>query len=156
MCEGNSVYSNSSTIVNFVVTPFEQQTVFSVTSNSTVTALYFNSTGNQLSFSTNGTSGTTGYVDIYVPKSLVADASSLKVFLDGAPLIYTATAQDDAWLVSFTYHQSSHEVTINLDSSSGLVAGNGVSQFDLIGAFAVIIALAAAVLLVWQKKRIKR
>ena len=94
---GNEVYSDLSLTVNFVVTPFEQQNVFSVTSNSTITALYFNSTSNQLSFSTSGTSGTTGYVDAYIPKSLISDASKLQVNLDGQPLAYSVVDQGDAW-----------------------------------------------------------
>ena len=153
--DGNSEFASATKIVNLVVTPFQEQNVFSVTSNSTITALYFNSTGNQLSFSTNGTSGTTGYVDIYIPKSLVADASSLQVYLDGPPLTYSALPQDDAWLVSFTYHQSSHEVTISLGSSSSLVAASGISQFVLFGVVAAIMVIAIAVLLAMKKKRIK-
>jgi hypothetical protein len=149
---GNSVYSDTSTTVNFVVAPFEQENVFSVTSNSTITALYFNSTSNQLSFSTNGASGSTGYVDIYIPKSMVADASSLEVSLDGTPLTYAVTSQNDAWLVSFTYHQSSHRVTINLDSNVVAVAENGTSPLVIVGAVAGVVAIMVVAILVWQRK----
>ena len=48
---GNDVYSSVSTIVNFAVAPFDnqEQNVFSVTSNSTLTGLTFDSTTNELS-----------------------------------------------------------------------------------------------------------
>ena len=152
--DSNSELANATKIVNLVVTPFQQENVFSVTSNSTVTSFYFNSTSNQLSFSTNGTSGTTGYVDIYIPQSMVADASNLKVSLDGTPLTYAVTAQNDAWLVSFTYHQSSHQVTINLDSN--VVAETGSSQLVIVGVVAAVVAIMVVAILVWQRKNIKR
>ena len=115
---GNVEYSEANRTVNFVVLPFEEKNVFSVTSNSTVTALSFDSNSQTLSFSVNGTSNTTGYVSIYLPKSLVSDASTLKVYLDNEPLSYTATPQNDALLVTFTYHHSSHEVTIQMNQSN--------------------------------------
>ena len=64
---GDQVFSSVSDLVNFVISPLQEQSVFSVTSNSTITSLYFNSTSNQFSFVTSGASGTTGYVDLYFP-----------------------------------------------------------------------------------------
>ncbi len=115
---GDTDYSEGSKIVNFVVMPFEEENVFSVTSNSTVTALSFDSNSQTLSFSVNGTSNTTGYVSLYIPKSLVSDVSALKVYLDEELLPYTATEEQAAVLVTFTYHHSSHEVTIQMNSSA--------------------------------------
>ncbi len=151
--EGNSVYFNTSTIVSFVVTPFQEQSVFSITSNSTITALYFNSTSNQLSFVTNGTSGTTGYVDLYVPKSLINDASNLHINLDRVPLTYTATTQGDSWLISFAYHQSSHHVTVDLAVSSGVGWGiDPTVQWIIVSAAIVGVAVLTVSLIVWKRK----
>ncbi len=146
--QGNSVYQNTSTTVSFVVTPYQQQNVFSVASNSTITALYFNSTSNQLSFNTEGASGTTGYVNIYLPKSLVSDAVNLKVYLDGSPMTFTANPEDDAWLVSFTYHQSNHQVTIDLGSQLPTDNTGEIAQWIIIvgvvGAILVVSVLLVA------------
>ena len=46
-----STYPGSNVTVNLVVASFEEQNVFSVLSNSTVTGLAFNSTSRELSFS---------------------------------------------------------------------------------------------------------
>ncbi len=151
--EGNSIYSNTSEVVNFVLAPLQAQTFFSVTSNSTLTSLYFNSTSNQLSFSTTGESGTTGYVSVSLPKSLVSQASSLKVFLDGTPITYSSSSQDNSWLITFTYHQSSHQVAISLGSAQ--VQSTGVSQFVIIGVIAAIVGVIAVGLIVWRIKRHK-
>ena len=48
--EGNENYSDASVIVNFAVEPFQEQNVFSVNSNSTLTELSFDSNSRELSF----------------------------------------------------------------------------------------------------------
>ena len=54
---GDSAYSNVTTIVHFAILPFEEKNVFSVASNSTVSAFDFNSTSEELSFRVNGGAG---------------------------------------------------------------------------------------------------
>jgi hypothetical protein len=53
---GDSVYSSVSSVVNFAVAPFDNQdqNVFSITSNSTLSSLAFDSTTDELSFSVSG------------------------------------------------------------------------------------------------------
>jgi hypothetical protein len=116
--DGNSLYESTSLIVNLVVSPFEGQSVFSVTSNSTLSSFSFDSAKKELTFSVAGQSGSAGYVDMYIPKSLITDISGLTVNLDGNQLSYTSNSQDDSWLVSFTYHHSTHQVTVNLFSDA--------------------------------------
>jgi hypothetical protein len=113
---GNSTFSDANTTINFAVLPYQEQSVFSVSSNSAISAFAFNSTSQELSFSISGPSGTTGYVDIYIPKSLISDVSNLKVYLDGNQLTYATASQGDSWLVSFAYHHSTHQVEIDLGS----------------------------------------
>jgi hypothetical protein len=113
---GDAAYSRASTIVNFAVTPFVQgQSVFSVASNSTLSRFSFNSVTKELSFSVAGTSGTTGYVAVYIPKSLMSDAANLTVLLDGEQIACYTESQTDTWAVSFSYHHSTHNVVFNLD-----------------------------------------
>ena len=76
-----------------------------MTSNSTLSGLSFDSETKDLKFSTNGASGSTGYVNIVIPKSLVADISTVSVFLDDDPLTYNSVSQADSWTISFTYHK---------------------------------------------------
>jgi hypothetical protein len=109
---GDSNYTAQTTLAN-VIQP-QYGSVFSVNSNSTVSKLAFDYQTEQLSFSVNGTSGTTGYAAIYIPKSLVDDASKIHASIDGEPAAFTASSINDAGLLYFNYHHSTHEVVFSL------------------------------------------
>jgi len=111
---GNVTYPEANTIVNLAVTPFQDQHVFSVASNSTVSQLAFNSTSRELTFTVAGPTGTAGYVNVYIAKTLVDDITDIKVYLDGHNQNYTATSLDGSWLLYFIYLHSTHKITINL------------------------------------------
>jgi len=112
--EGNDDYNHSSKIVSFASAPYAQQNVFSVTSNSTVSALAFDLAKNQLSFSVSGPTGTTGYVDISIAKSIAPDITNIQVYVDDEELQYTTTSTTNAWLLHFQYTHSSHKVVVNI------------------------------------------
>jgi hypothetical protein len=78
----------SSETVNFAVVPITENNLLSVSSNSIVTSLAFNSTTSELSFAVSGPSETTGYVKVAIAKSLVSNAENIKVYLDGNQLNY--------------------------------------------------------------------
>lgn len=145
---GNSTYSATAATVNLVVTPMDGQNVFSVTSNSTVSGFYFDSASRQLSFTVSGISGTTGFVDVYISKSVLTDISSLKVDLDRNPINFTSSSQGDSWLITFSYHHSTHEVSINLSSApASQTSLNLVWQIAICGTAiaAVVITLSLIV-----------
>lgn len=151
---GNQEYSSVTEVANFAITPYREQIVFSVTSNSTVSAFFFNSTSQEICFTVNGTSNTTGYVSIYVPKSLVGDAANLRVLLDGASIAYSATMLEDSILVNFNYHHSTHQVTIS--SNQPATPNQGANQTMLIVVVAVLAVVMVAVgLVVWRIKKPK-
>jgi hypothetical protein len=77
----NSTFSNANTTISFAVLSYHSQCVFSVRSNSTLSGLTFNSEDRELSFSVTGPSGTSGYVDVFIPKSLSTTFQTLKVTL---------------------------------------------------------------------------
>jgi len=114
------ILAASSEIVNFAVTEFaEKNVLFSVSSNSKVTSLAFNSTTLELSFTVSGSSGTTGYAEVTLAKSLVSNPENIKVYLDGNHLSYEVTSNEDSWLLTFTYTHSTHQVRINLANAGG-------------------------------------
>jgi len=116
---GDSNYPSANTTVSVAVTPSQDQNVvFAVTSNSTVSQLFFNSTSRELSFVVTGPSGNTGYVNVCIDKSLIDDISTLKVYLNGNQLSYTVSSTDDSWLVCFTYQHSTHNVIVDLGPTS--------------------------------------
>jgi outer membrane protein assembly factor BamB len=100
------------------VTTVNDQYVFSVVSNSTVSSLAFNSTSDELSFTVTGPSGTTGFVDMGIAKSLVPNIANLKVYLDGANLDYTAASTADSWFLHFAYSHSTHTLVISLGENT--------------------------------------
>ena len=93
------------------------QIPFFVESNSTVTQLFFNSTSAELSFTVSGESGTWGYVEITIAKSLVSNIQDVKVYLDGNQLNTAITDNGDTWLLHFTYTHSTHRVIMTLSSA---------------------------------------
>jgi hypothetical protein len=114
--KGNENYLGANDTISFAIQPVTEQSVFSLTSNSSITELTFNSPSKELSFSVSGDSGTTGYVNVYIPKSLLNDTSDLKVSLDGNQMEYTSQSQGDCWLLYFTYHHSTHSIVVSFDS----------------------------------------
>ena len=148
---GNSAYPATNTTINFVITPIESENAFSINSNSTLSTLNFDSTTKQLSFTVNGSTGSTGYVDVYIPKSLMNDISGLTVNLDDTQIEYTSRSQGEYWLVSFTYHHSTHQVTLNLNQpAQGIGSWMG---WILVAAILIPLAIVIALLAVGRNKK---
>ncbi len=153
---GNQTFADVSTVVSFAVAPATVQdlragTVFSVVSNSTVSDLFFNSTNQELSFSVLGSSNTTGYVDVYLSKSLVADISVVKAYLDGSLVEYTSTDAGDSWLLHFAYHHSVHTILVDL-SMEETDSPLGITTLEAF-AIGVIGGIAAITAIVFLRKR---
>jgi hypothetical protein len=151
---GNSTYASATTIVNFAVTASESQDAFSVTSNSTLSELAFNSTSQELSFSVTGEAGTFGFVNLNIPKTLLDDASQLRLYLDDELLGYSYQSQGNSWAISFTYHHSTHKITLNLNSATSTSLNGGEStQWILYGAAIAAVAIAVAVVVLFRHKK---
>jgi outer membrane protein assembly factor BamB len=112
--QDSETYPNANTSLNLAIIPYETKNVFSVISNSTVSALTFNSQSNVLSFTTSGSSGTTGFANVNIAKTLVGNITNLKVYLDGVALQYQSTSTSDSWILTFTYSHSAHNVRVDL------------------------------------------
>lgn len=89
---------------------------FSIVSNSTVSELAFNSTSQVLEFTVSGPSGTTGFTNVTITKTLISDISTLEVYLDGNETNYTVNDLTYSWLIHFTYHHSTHKVLMDFVS----------------------------------------
>jgi len=122
-----------------------QPTLFAIQTNSTITAFSVDATSKQLRFSVSGPEGSTGYLQIYISKTLIANASELQIMLDGAPLNFDSVSAGEAWLVSCYYHHSTHTVSINMDSNATETpTSNGLLNW---ASLASVIAIAAAVII---------
>jgi hypothetical protein len=111
---GNETHSGANKNTTLTVIPYEDSYIFSVQSNSTISALTFNLTSLELSFTATGPSGTTGFARATIPKTLAADITNLKVYVDGNPLEYSISSTDDSWIAYFTYAHSTHRITITI------------------------------------------
>ena len=133
---GTAVYST------LAVTAAEENYVFSVVSNSTVSDLAFNSTDKTLSFMVSGPSGTTGYTEVVIGKALIGDINELKVSLDKNPANYSVTSTDTTYTLHLTYSHSTHKVAIAL----GAAPFNQPSLTTplSLGILALILAIATA------------
>ena len=153
--EGNSEMAPASTIVSFAVLPAEENSVFSVASNSTVTALAFNSASQELRFEVSGESGTTGYVNVYISNSLMSDVSRLRVYLDNEELQPSTQAQGDSWLVSFTYHHSTHSVALELNSDSRNTSTQ-TQKFEYVIVGILVATVAVVIIMTIKRKQGKK
>ncbi len=130
---------------NVSVTRGEGETSFLVESNSTLSALAFNSTSKDISFTASGPSGTTGFVRFVVSKTLMENLTDFRVYLDGHQVQFTVTSEAQTYVLFFQYNHSAHTVLVKMLTSVSpihpdiveLPASTDLSP--LIGGFAVVI-----------------
>jgi hypothetical protein len=153
---GNSTYLPTSTIVNFETTPASpSQQLFSIQTNSTISAFSFNSAKDQLNFTVSGPPGSTGFVSMYIPQNMF-NITNLQVTLDGNPLNYTTQSIGNSWLLTFYYHHSTHIVNINLGSAGSKPESSDFSAKEipiLIAVVAILVAFGGILIYIFQSKK---
>jgi hypothetical protein len=112
---GNRTYAGVSKNTTLSIIPYKDKYIFSVASNSTISALTFNSTSQELKFNAVGPSNTTGFAQVTMAKVLVANATKLKLYVDEKPLACSTFSTGDSWVVSFTYRHSAQNIMLILD-----------------------------------------
>jgi len=109
---GNDDYLGASANTTLSFLPQQNQKIFFVESNSTVSALTFNSTNSELRFTVSGSSGTTGYVKATIPKELLSAEGDWVVLVDEHPVIPTVNEDANNTYLYFTYGHSTKTVKI--------------------------------------------
>lgn len=150
--EGNSTLHWMNATVSLALMPDSAGNVFSAASNSTISGLDYNSAAQTLSFNTNGTSSTTGYAHVCIPKTLVSDIQTIKVNIDGKPITFTSESQDDIWVISCVYTQSQHAFTIQIPFVQTLNPAT-TPWIAFVIVIAVLIALVAIVVVIRRRRR---
>jgi serine protease len=112
---GNSTHSAINNTISLNSLPYNNQYVFSVESNSTVSSLAFDSADLKLEFEVTGPSGTEGYIRVTIAKTLVDNIEKLEVKLNDEEVEYMATQLDDSWLIFLTYSHSTHQISVDLN-----------------------------------------
>ncbi len=124
--------------------PLNGNATFLVESNSTLSAIAFNSETNEASFTVTGPSGTTGYIRCIIPKTLLSDPNVLNLYLDGNKTAeYSITEfSEDSWLLYFTYSHSSHTIMLTMQT----LPQTDFAVYGVIVAAAILGLLAAGVI----------
>jgi hypothetical protein len=142
---GNATHqgASSSTTINSI--EYDGEYVFSVESNSTISALSFNSTENALSFTAQGVTGTQGYAKVIIAKTLVTNPAEMLVLLDGNQIEYTIEETLESWIITITYSHSTHKITVALDTSV-------IPEFPSVILLSLAISASMALVAVYRKK----
>lgn len=148
---GNATHQAASNTTSISVLPYQNEAVFFVESNSTVTSLIFNSASSEFGFSVSGLSGTSGYARISIAKGLLASVEDLKVLLDGKLLDYSAVSTGDSWIVTFCYSHSTHEISMQL-ASNGVSVINGQESWLWIALTVATLSIAALGVAFFKRK----
>ena len=82
-----------------------------VYSNSTITGFYVNETWKEVSFSANGTAGTSGSTTVVVPKSII-NGTKMMVKVDGKPIVYTLSENTTHNFMQFSYSHSTRQIDV--------------------------------------------
>jgi hypothetical protein len=152
---GNITYLPISTIVNFETTASgSQPSPVSIQTNSTIAAFSFDAAKKLLSFSFSGPDGSTGYLNVFISRGILADVSDLKVLLDGKPVDFETDSTGYFWVLSLNYPHSSHTVVIDMASNTAeTAASNGSSSWVTYGSIvAVAVAVIIGSIVVYLKK----
>jgi hypothetical protein len=159
-CAAGTGYNQATSIVNFAIEPAltdnDGETVFTMTSNSTISQLDFKSETSELSFVASGDTNTKGYVSVNIPKTLISDISNLKVYLDGSEVTFNCAQETDSWTITITYSHSIHRIVMALSSNPNQNQ-QSTNQWIFIGASIIALAIVSATIVaVLNKKRFKR
>jgi hypothetical protein len=143
---GDTLYLGTNNTIAVSTMPVENQYVFTVESNSTVTSLNFDTASRSFNFVVSGESGAT------IAKSLASNIGDIKVYVNETETQFTSTSTSDSWIIYLTYNQSTHKLMITLGLASFIDSNLGRAL--LYGIPIVIVTVLAAVYLV-KKKRTK-
>jgi hypothetical protein len=148
-----STINAANKIINLAITPDAENNVFTLNSNSTITQFTFDPENKELSFTASGPSETQGYVNIYIPKSILSDISGLKAYIDGDQVAFQSESQIDLWLISFSYSHSTHHITMTLGSAQTVTAVGSIEWIYIVIPIAVIVVVAIAILALRRKQK---
>jgi hypothetical protein len=154
--DATTTMNGATKTINLALTPENpdnpSKNVFTLTSNSTVTQFAFDPDSKQLSFVVSGPTHTTGYVNIYIPKSVLSDASQLKAYLDGNEISFNSESQTDSWLISFNYSHSQHTITMAIGSDLQVTDAGSLSNWLFYAVPIALVAVIAAAVVIFKNR----
>jgi hypothetical protein len=154
--EGNATFTSISNTTTLSFMPYQSQQVLFVESNSTVTALAFNSTSSELSFTVIGPSDTSGYVKATISKNITANGADIKVYLDGNQLNYSVASTEDSWIITFNYSHSTHHISMYLGANTS--STKPLEVFYMLWAGIITLTFVGAIIgiVIWKRRKVLR
>jgi hypothetical protein len=104
-----------------------------------------------LRFTVEGSSGTSGYVNVTLEKDPSFDPQNLAVLLDDQPIQHIIESTDRAWILYFTYTHSIHTILVDFIGASDYSAPPNVSptsDVNVSPAFPLIAIVAVSAVIV--------
>jgi len=148
--EGNATIPKTFTVVYLLVVASQTNDLISVGSNSTITLFNFNADTQEITFNVSGPSETTGYVKIYISKTLFQYITEATVYLDGEQIYYTTSSTGESWILYFVYSHSTHNVAVKFANA----VPESPNSAEVWLATAIVVACAASVgFLLYLRKR---
>ena len=128
--------TQSTTTASTTVTQTTGGLQMQVVSNSTVSGLIFDSTRGILNFTISGPTGTYGFFDATIAKTLLLGQPI--VLIDGIEQPASVSGDSNFWYIHVTYSHSEHRITIG--------GSNTIPEFPPIPLLAIIFILAMIIL----------
>ena len=150
--DGNDTLHWMNATVNLATVPDSAGNQFSVVSNSPISSLIYNNAKQELSFNTNGTSSTTGYVNVCIPKTLVGDIQTVEVHVDSNPVTFTSQSRDDVWVISCVPSQSQHVFTVKIPFMQ-VISPATTPWITIIIVTVVLVAIVAVAVVIKRRRR---
>ncbi len=123
--------------------------VVEIKSNSLITNFKYSSETHTISFYTQWRKGTTGFIDIKIPKTL--EKGKAEVLFDKKPIQFNITESTNFTNIIFTYENSRHEITISFGQ------GESHEQWGLVyTVLGMATALLLAIAAIMKKHLVKK
>jgi hypothetical protein len=123
------------------------------TNSTSVTPFIFDMQKMELTFNVTGPSRTTGYLNLTVSKSLLANAQNIHVFIDGKEIGYSITSDKNSWFLTFFYTHSTHAIRISFESAK---LTSNINLAGWIVALTLVAAVLALVIAISVRKKSRK
>lgn len=128
------------------------KTCFIINSNSTVSAVNFQSIYGVLDFKVSGETGTTGYVNVSVSKTILSSTDQLRTYIDTQQKMPLIQSDDEYYYIQLTYSHSSHTIQMSFFEQPKQLSYNQFSiELRLISLALLVLIFLVAVVVIKNK-----
>ncbi len=108
----NAAGAGGSSSFEYVVPSGEEVPFYVLSQKSSTSNVRFDNDSQTVTFTVSGSDGSLGSSFVVIPKALVGNGSDLRATIDGSDLPIMVQETDSAYIVTMSYHHSTHEVLV--------------------------------------------